>query len=253
MSLESLEGKGILIARPRMQADYLMEQIASRAGRAVLCPAIDLIELNAKPVSLVVTYDAIIFVSPTSVEMGWKKAKGLIEGSAGILIAATGRVTANKVLDEGCNKVLFPDGQGGAHALVVLLRNQLDLPSSRVLVVNGEGGDGRLEQALRREGVKVQTFTCYRRSDIRDSTHLESLGESALGLDAWIATSRRSIGNMFAQFKGRTTKLTTIPLFVNHSAIADEALIRGVKTVCVCHDAGEAMIKSIEDWFASVN
>ena len=248
MKSKSLKDKGILIARPRVQATYLMSQIESRSGRALLCPAIDLIELTSELIIPETTYDAIIFVSPTSVEMGWKKVRGLVEISRTILIAAAGGATANKVREEGF-MALYPDGQGGALALIEVLRGHLDLSSSSVLVVNGEGGDGLLEQLLQLEGTKVQTFACYRRVDIRDSNQLKNSEKFAGGLDAWIVTSRRSIGNMLAQFEGQKIKLTDIPLFVNHSAIADEALIRGVTTVFVCQDAGKKMIQSIEDWF----
>ena len=250
MTLRTLEGKGILIARPRGQAEYLMNQIESRAGRAILCPAIDVIELPTKLIGSVTAYDAVIFVSPTSVEMGWKKVKGLIEGSRNILIAAVGSATANKILNEGF-KVLFPEGQGGARGLIAVLRDQLNLSSSRVLVVNGDGGDGDLEDLLRLEGSEIYTFACYRRLDIRDASQPERLGALSDGFDAWVATSRRSIGNMFAQFKGQRIILETIPLFVNHSAIANEALVKGVTNVFVCQDAGAAMIQSIEDWFMS--
>ncbi|MDC1311154.1 uroporphyrinogen-III synthase [Burkholderiales bacterium] len=250
MKSKSLEGKGILITRPRLQAAHLASEIESRSGRVILCPAIDLIELPDKAVNSVTTYDAIIFVSPTSVEIGWKKVKHLIEDSRTVSIAAAGPATANKVLKEGSN-VLFPDGQGGARALIEVLRSQLDLSTSNVLVVNGEGGDRSLEKLLQYEGAKVQTFACYRRLDIRDSRQLENSNQLASGLDAWIITSRRSIGNILAQFEGQEIKLTAIPLFVNHSAIADEAFIRGVRTVFVCQDAGNEMIRSIEDWFVS--
>ncbi len=73
MTLRTLEGKAILIARPRGQAEYLMNQIESRAGRAILCPAIDVIELPTKLIGSVTAYDAVIFVSPTSVRWGGKK------------------------------------------------------------------------------------------------------------------------------------------------------------------------------------
>ncbi len=182
--------------------------------------------------------------------MGWKKVKRLIEGSRNILIAAVGSATANKILGEGF-KVLFPEGQGGARALIAVLREQLNLCSSRVLVVNGDGGDGDLEDLLRLEGSEIDTFACYRRLDIRDASQPERLGAMRDGFDAWVATSRRSIGNMFAQFKGQRIMLETIPLFVNHSAIANEALVKGVTNVFVCQDAGAAMIQSIEDWFMS--
>ena len=251
MTRRTLEGKGILIARPRGQAGYLMNQIESRAGRAILCPAIDVIELPTMLIGSVTAYDAVIFVSPTSVEMGWKKVKGLIEGSRNILIAAVGSATANKILSEGF-KVLFPEGQGGARAIIEVLREQLSLSSSRVLVVNGDGGCGDLEDLLRLEGSEIYTFACYRRLDIRDASQPERLGALSDGFDAWVATSRRSIGNMFAQFKGQRIMLETIPLFVNHSAIANEALVKGVTNVFVCQDAGAAMIQSIEDGVMSI-
>jgi uroporphyrinogen-III synthase len=228
-----------------------MTQIENRAGQAILCPAIDVIEVPTKSMSLATVHDAIIFVSPTSVEMGWKKVEGLIETSENILIAAVGIATGRKVLDEGF-KALFPDGQGGARALIELLRGQLDLSTSRLLVINGEGGDGDLEELLKLEGAEVHTFACYRRIDIRDASQPERLGASIDGFDAWVATSRRSIDNILAQFKGQRIKLKAIPLFVNHSAIADEALAKGVTTVFVCQDAGRAMIQNLESWFMSM-
>ena len=251
MTLRTLENKRILITRPRTQADQLMTQIESRAGQAILCPAIDVIEVPTKFLSSLTIHDAIIFVSPTSVEMGWEKVKGLIEASENILIAAVGVATGRKVLDEGF-KALFPDGQGGARALIELLRGQLDLSTSRLLVVNGEGGDGDLEELLKLEGAEVHTFACYRRIDIRDASQSERLGASTYGFDAWVATSRRSIDNILAQFKGQRIKLKAIPLFVNHSAIAYEALAKGVTTIFVCQDAGRTMIQSLEDWFMSL-
>ena len=163
-----------------------------------------------------------------------------------------GRSTADKLNAKG-RLVFAPEGQGGADSLVKVMRGNLDLSLSTVLVVTAEGGSGRLEHLLEHEGATVKTHACYHRSDIQDPIDTEVLAQLKAGLDGWIVTSRRSIGNIFVQFKGREALLTSAPLFVNHSAVAEKALALGVTTVFVCQDAGVAMMHSLEDWFLSLD
>ena len=252
LEMRSLANKTILIGRPRFQSEYLMEQVGARAGRAVLCPGLDVQELPIDPVSPLDECDVIVFVSPTSVEMGWKNVSELLKVQPSIQIAAVGRSTADKLNAKG-RLVFAPEGQGGADSLVKVMRGNLDLSLSTVLVVTAEGGSGRLEHLLEHEGATVKTHACYHRSDIQDPIDTEVLAQLKAGLDGWIVTSRRSIGNIFVQFKGREALLTSAPLFVNHSAVAEKALALGVTTVFVCQDAGVAMMHSLEDWFSSLD
>ena len=251
MDMRSLAEKTILIGRPRFQSEYLVKQVEALAGQAVLCPGLDIQELVMDPVSPSDAYDAIIFVSPTSVEMGWRNVSELLKAQPGIQLAAVGRSTAEKIKAKG-GLAFAPEGQGGGASLVKQLQGELNLSSSTVLVVSAEGGSEGLEQLLGCEGSVVKTHACYRRSDIQDPIGAGILAQLEMGLDGWIVTSRKSLANIFVQFQGQEALLTAAPLFVNHSTIAEKAMALGVTTVFVCQDAGEAMVHSLEDWFQSL-
>src|SRR5882762_10471084 len=85
----TLQGRGILVTRPREQTQGLAKLIEAAGGRAILFPAI---EIQAAPLPKLAEFDLAIFVSPTAVKqalaaMKWPqraKAAAVGRGFAGL-------------------------------------------------------------------------------------------------------------------------------------------------------------------------
>lgn len=248
MKLKTLDGRQILVGRPSGQSDYLTTQIETLSGQVLSCPAFDITFLPQSSIDLDLPVNVVVFVSPTAVDASWRAVGEFVAVSEKIFVAAVGRSTAQKLLAKGV-RAFYPEGEGGADVLVKEMRNQLNLKKACVMIMTAEGGSERLEGLLKQEGAVVNTCACYRRVDVRKLSSSITQYQLNAGLSAWIATSRRAVMNLLAQFEGQSIDLTAVPLFVNHSAIAGVALSEGVKTVVVCEDAGKAMVQRLEDWF----
>ncbi len=153
--------------------------------------------------------------------------------------AATGQILADAGLG-----VSYPDNGDDSEALLELaaLRQAIDRPDPRVLIVRGEGGRGLLAERLREQGASVDYLELYRRG-------LPQYGQDALPakveaerLNALVVSSGQSFEHLHRLAGEAWPALARLPLFVPSPRVAEMARAAGARTVVDCRGASAAAL-----------
>jgi uroporphyrinogen-III synthase len=155
----TLSGAGVLVTRPRRQADVLVDAIESIGGTAIRFPAI---EIRPRPDADVIAEaerlgipDIAVFVSPNAVRCGLRYA-----GAA--QLAAVGPATARAVEAAGRTAdIQSPDGYSSEHLLGTPALQ--DVSGKVVRIIRGNGGRELLAAALCERGATVEYLEVYSR------------------------------------------------------------------------------------------
>jgi uroporphyrinogen-III synthase len=159
MTDRPLDGIGVLVTRPRTQADELVRAIEAQGGIAWCFPVLEIAPFDALDISNSVarlgTPDIVIFVSRNAVEHG-------IEFTDGGQIAVIGPATAAAVNDAGRVVDIQPaEGYDSEH---LLAEEQLrDVAGKRVRIVRGKDGRELLAETLKKRGATVEYLSVYQR------------------------------------------------------------------------------------------
>ena len=241
--------RSVLVTRPELRSSPLVDQLKAYGHAVIMCPAIKIEELELDQQIRNHKFDIVVFVSPTTVELCWEAVAARSLKKEQVVYAAVGAVTARMLRDKGVEPI-FPSGEGGAPELASELNKSLNLMGRNILIMKGQGGSGVLKELLTDCGAVVVESDCYRRVDIDNSEILNKTLLPGYALNAWMASSRSALSNLLSQAGNRAVDLKSIPLFVNHSRIALDALRSGVKTIFICQSAGAEMAVAINSWFA---
>src|SRR5438445_11238234 len=109
----TLRGRGVLITRPREQAQGLAKLVEAAGGRAILFPAI---EIQDVPLRKLAQFDLAIFVSPTAV----KRALVAMKWPRRAKAAALGRGTQRELERHGIKGIIAPDSGADSEALLAV-------------------------------------------------------------------------------------------------------------------------------------
>ncbi|MBT8082365.1 MAG: uroporphyrinogen-III synthase [Gammaproteobacteria bacterium] len=159
MTDRNLEGTGVLVTRPRAQAEDLVRAIEAQGGTAWCFPVLEIAPFDALDVRNSVARlgkpDIVIFVSRNAVEHG-------IEFTDGGDIAVIGPATAAAVNDAG--RVVDIQPAQGYDSEHLLAEEQLrDVAGKRVRIVRGKGGRELLADTLKGRGATVEYLSVYER------------------------------------------------------------------------------------------
>jgi uroporphyrinogen-III synthase len=193
----ALEGVGVLVTRPRAQADELVRAIEAQGGIAWCFPVLDIVPFDTLDVSNSVAHlgepDIVIFVSRNAVEYG-------IEFTGGAEIAVIGPATAKAVNDAGRVVNIRPaEGYDSEHLLAEA--KLCDVADKRVRIVRGKDGRELLAETLKERGATVEYLSVYERRLPRVGA--DTLAElearwRAGGIDAVTVMSVQSLQNLVA-------------------------------------------------------
>src|SRR5437879_11508865 len=111
----NLRGRGILLTRPREQAQGRANLVEAAGGRAILFPAI---EIQDVPLRELAEFDLAIFVSPTAV----KRALAAMKWPPRAQAAALGRGTQRELERHGIKAIIAPDSGADSEALLGVRR-----------------------------------------------------------------------------------------------------------------------------------
>lgn len=159
MTDRTLDGVGVLVTRPRTQADELVRAIEMRGGVARCFPVLDIAPFDALDVRNSVAHlgkpDIVIFVSRNAVEHG-------IQFTDGGAIAVIGPATAAAVNEAARVVDIQPaEGYDSEH---LLAEEQLQgVAGKRVRIVRGKGGRELLAATLKKRGATVEYLSVYER------------------------------------------------------------------------------------------
>ncbi|XXD85056.1 uroporphyrinogen-III synthase [Pseudomonas sp. Z4-20] len=153
--------------------------------------------------------------------------------------AATGRILADAGLS-----VFYPDDGDDSEALLELaaLREAIERPEARVLIVRGEGGRGLLAERLREQGASVDYLELYRRGLPHYHEGELPAKVEAERLNALVVSSGQSFEHLHRLAGQAWPALARLPLFVPSPRVAELARAAGARTVVDCRGASAAAL-----------
>lgn len=192
-----LQGMGVLITRPRAQADELVAAIESQGGDAIRLPVIEIVPrpegLVAAEAAALPDPDIVIFVSPNAVEFGLRHARDSMTG-------ATGPATAAAIRASG--RIVDISPRVGYDSESLLSEPALsDVAGRNVLIIRGNDGREHLAESLRERGATVNYLSVYDRNLPDNGPQRIAEVESAWRggkIDAVTVMSVQSLENLIA-------------------------------------------------------
>ena len=159
MADRPLHGVGVLVTRPRTQANELVSAIEAQGGHAICFPVIEIAPFDTnivdKAVAALERPDIVIFVSRNAVEYG-------IGYTNDGLIAVIGPATANAIRAAG--RVVDIQPASGFDSEHLLAEDALrDVAGKRVRIIRGTAGRELLADELTARGALVDYLSVYDR------------------------------------------------------------------------------------------
>ena len=222
----ALDGVGVLVTRPRAQADELVRAIEAEGGVARCFPVLEIRPFDALDIRNSVARlgkpDIVVFISRNAVEYG-------IEYTDGGDIAVIGPATARAVRDAGRVVDIRPEhGYDSEHLLAE--ERLRDVAGKRVRIVRG--GDGRelLADELKKRGATVEYLSVYERRlpevSADELADLEACWRAG-GIDVVTVMSVQSLHNLVTLLpRWCARRLEDTPLVTPAGRVIKEALER---------------------------
>lgn len=258
MTRVPLAGRGIVITRPREQAQGLAALVEAAGGVAILFPAIEIRDVDPAPLAAVLdgleAFDVAVFVSPTAAQKGLdlvRRHRGGKPWPATMRVAAIGRGSRRELERQGLRGIIAPQGPADSESLLAMPQMQ-ELAGRRAVIFRGDGGRELLGETLAARGVEVVYAECYRRvrPDLDASPLLAARARGAL--HAVTVSSAEGLANLVAMLgePGRRLLLET-PLFVPHARVAAAARGLDAGVVRVAGPSDEEMHAALVAYFAA--
>jgi uroporphyrinogen-III synthase len=240
----TLQGRGILITRPREQAQELAKLIEAAGGRAILFPAI---EIQDVPLRKLAEFDLAIFVSPTAV----KRALAAMKWPPRAKAAALGRGTQRELERHGIKGIIAPDAGADSEALLAVPELQ-HVAGRRIVILRGEGGRSLLGDTLAARGAQVEYAECYRRVRPQSDSGPLLTAFAKGAVHAVTVSSAEGLENLFEMLGAAGREhLKKTPLFVPHPRVAAEAKRLGLGEASVGGASDGEMLERLVAYFRS--
>ncbi len=166
MTLQPLTNKGIVVTRPRVQANELSAKLVALGAQVILFPVIEIILLEDystldTAIRALSSYDWVIFTSANGVEAFWKRCEyiGVREASSLISkVAAIGPATAAALRSRGIQPTVIPR----RYVAEGIVSDMGGLTGQRILLPRAERARDALPNDLRARGAIVDDVPSYR-------------------------------------------------------------------------------------------
>jgi uroporphyrinogen-III synthase len=197
--VSALDGKRIVITRPRRQMDSLIERLEGLGAFPIIFPTIEIVPSpdNAaleKAVKNLENYNWIIFTSQNGVEVFWEyylRADGSPEQLNGLKIAAIGPATAAALAERNAPTHLIPE----EYVAESILESIGEVRGMRILLPRAETARQVLVEELTRRGAEVNEIAVY--STRTGQPEAQAWQELARGADVVTFTSSSTVRNFF--------------------------------------------------------
>lgn len=243
-----MTGWRLLLTRPAQESSALAAVLAEAGVYGSSLPLLDITpiplpESERAKLKAVDQYCAVIVVSKPAARLCvellrqyWPRLPDQPWFSVG---AATGQILADAGL-----RVSYPDDGDDSEALLELatLRQAIDRPEPRVLIVRGEGGRGLLAERLREQGASVDYLELYRRGLPNYAEGELPAKVEAERLNALVVSSGQSFEHLHRLAGDAWPALARLPLFVPSPRVAEMARAAGARTVVDCRGASAAAL-----------
>jgi len=248
---QSLQGVGVLVTRPKTQAEALSKLIKAAGGHAIIFPTLIINETHNRQKALstlhkIASHDWLFFVSANAVHYAAKLLGGTFKTPQQIKIAAVGKATKNALSQYKLLADLTPPHTSSSEALLSQLEGQ-NMHEKKCMIIRGEGGRETLKQTLQSYGATVSYAEVYRR-DCPDSDTGQLVSSWKNGEINYVtATSGESLKNLITLI-GSTEQelLRQTPLLTVSKRIEKMAHNAGIKQVIVSKQPyNESLIETL--------
>lgn len=238
----SLKDKGVVVTRPSSLAQGLARMIEVAGGRAFLFPAV---EIEPLPVPGIAAgrFDMAVFISPTAVREGLKH---LAAPQGALQVVALSRGTRRELERHGVAAALAAEEGADSEALLALPELR-QVAGRRIAIVRGEGGRSLLGDTLRSRGAAVEYIECYRRVRPRSDPAPLAAAWKAGKLHAVTVSSAQGLANLFEMLDREL--LRSLPIFVPHARVADEARRLGASEAIAAGPGDDEMLARLVAYF----
>jgi len=259
-----LRNRGIVVTRPRAQADPFCEALAARGARVLRFPALQIgaasetHSLRAVRADLG-DYACVIFVSINAVQRGLPLLLADATWPAGVLRAAIGARTAMELAQWQHAAQIVPNEGFDSETLLQEPLLQ-DVAGKRILIVRGEGGRELLGTTLRARGALVDYAEVYRREPANSDPALFFAWLAAEEIDAITVTSGETLRMLLTILEepmhpgqGIPASVFRTALIVGASRVGEYARSSGFTgpITAASNPSDEAMLCALETFFAA--
>lgn len=253
MTGRALEGKRVLVTRPKDRAAMLEGLIRKAGGEPLLWPAIRIDDPDDfapfdRIAARLQDFDLAIFVSPTAVERALARLKRVgIVWPPGPAVAAIGPGTRRELAERAFEPVITPQDKVDSEGLLALPA-LAEMRDKRVVIFRGAGGRELLATVLAERGASVEYAECYRRT--RPALPASPPAWAARPVDAVTVSSSEGLSSL-AEMLGRFRPdwMRESVLFVPHPRVGDDAARLGVRDVVVAGPSDEEFAARLVAYF----
>jgi uroporphyrinogen-III synthase len=230
-----LQGRKILVTRPKAQSEQLVAAIEVAGGEALVMPVIDIkpLALDKADIDSFEQQDFLIFISRNAVTCLAENID--VAKLADKTLVAVGSGTAKAMQEKGLNVSLVPQGPSGSEGLLAMPELH-QLSGKRILIVRGRGGRELLADTLMARGAIVQYIEVYER--VCSSPTMTERAQ-ALTAETLICTSVMGIDNLVSLFPSQVQTLFAKRLVVVSDRIKQHAVNLGFKSVFVTKNVSD--------------
>ena len=252
----ALQDIGVLVTRPRHQAEPLCRLLHAQGADAYRFPAIEILPLEdrrtlAAAHPQLADYGLIIFASANAVRFG----AALLEQRRDLTLAAIGPATAH-ALNQAGYRVSVQSAEGFDSESLLRHPKLNAVAGSRILIVKGNDGRDLLERELVHRGARVSLAEVYRRECSRPGAEeIERLEQqiAARKIQVITATSLDIAANLLTLATPALRRAFDGALWLVPSARIAEALReRGVKgeLLMARSAADQDLVSAVVGWRA---
>ena len=252
-------GKGVVITRPRAQAEALAARLAQLGVSVQVFPLLEIQPIQDSAalratLARLADYAMVAFVSPNAIDAAFAH---IDRWPQEVIVAVVGEgsrlALARYGLTEATARIVSPLDPHRTDSETLL--EVLDMPAlqgQRVLIIRAETGRELLADRLRLAGVEVEQVAAYQRGmPLFDVTRRAQLDELIASGSSWIITSSEALRNlldMVRQSPGESgmTKILNSQLVVPHPRIAETAQALGFTRVTQTASGDEALVAAIQ-------
>lgn len=159
MTERPLQGIGVLVTRPRSQANELVAAIEAEGGSALCFPVLEIVPRDIAEVeqeaATLPPPDIAVFVSPNAVRYG-------LPFAAAAQLAAIGPATAAAITAAGRRADIVP-GEGFDSESLLQHEQLVDVRDKEIRIIRGADGRELLADTLRARGANVHYLAVYDR------------------------------------------------------------------------------------------
>ena len=248
--MNGLQGKRVLITRPRAQAEELVEKLVSLGAIPILFPTIEIAPLEDtrfidRAINHLGDYQWVIFTSVNGGDAFWQRMQTLGKDERafkGIHVAAIGPATAQALRGHG----IVPEFVPREHVAEAILPGLGDIRGQRILLPRADIARKALVEALKAQDAIPEEIAVYRTVMAQPSP--TALAELEKGIDVATFTSSSTVSNFFAILGARSrdrlgsaliacigpiTAETARSLGLKVSLVASEYTVGGLVTALV--------------------